>query len=251
MLIAGKKHYVFARPSDVGAIFRKPKAFSIRPFIDLVHKRFFNMSPASVEKINTLNASLHKLYEKYLLAPAEYETTVVSYIQDLRIRIHDVDAKAAVVAADGSVPQFDAFNLILDTQALASVVAYFGHKPVEIHPTMTRDMSEFTADGFWPLFAGIPSWLLRSVSRARSRVMQAFLHGFYDPLQENGGVKSEDASAFATEHSKLLASVLDREDVGKLEFSFMFGWVVRFLCLCNLQLSSPSLYPQHPREYFP
>ena len=220
MLIAGQKHYVFTRPSDVSAIFRKPKAFSIRPFVDLIYARFFNLSKPSIAKMHTINPDLHKLYEKYLLAPEGYEPVVVSYVRDLRARFVNLVERAAA-SKDGSL-DLDAFNLILDTQALSSVVAYFGRKPTTLHPSITRDMSTFTTKGFWALFAGVPSFLLRTVTNARSRAVQAFLKGFYDPLMGEGK-KADDASAFATEHTKLVASVLGRQEVGNMEFSFMFG----------------------------
>ena len=223
MLIAGRKHYVFSLPSDVGTIWRKPKAFSIRPFVSMIHKRLFGFNDEEVEVLASITPSLHKAYEKYLLQPEQYEPVVVKYIKDLRLRFQALPNKTS--AADNHIMIKDAFNLILDTMANSSVVAYFGQKPVELHPDITKDMSEFMTNGFWPCLSGIPHWLVRSSYNATNRARSALLRGFFDKIGDAGASAPEDASTFAIEHAKLSNSVLDREATGRHAFSFMFGFV--------------------------
>ena len=217
MLIAGRKHYVFSRPSDVSALFRKTKVLSMTPFVRMINGNLFGFKTPAIERMDTLHDEMHGLYNKYLLSPDQYIPVVNSYFKDLERLMQGV--KDQVESSKGQTLNCDAFDLMLDTLARASLTAYFGKEPLQVNPSLTRDMSLFVTQGFWPLIAGIPAVLFRKVYQAREKSVKAFLESVVDaPDAPHDGM-----SAFSREHMRLLGTVVDKNDVARNEFGFLFG----------------------------
>lgn len=219
MLIFGRKHYVFSRPSDVSALFRKTKVLSMTPFVRMVNNNLFGFKTAAIERMDTVHNDMHGLYNKYLLSPDQYIPVVNSYFKALEPLMQDL--KVQVEISKDQTLKVDAFGLMLDTLAKASLTAYFGKEPLRVDPNLARDMSFFVTQGFWPLLAGIPAVLFRTVCHARERGVKAF----FDTIVDAPDAPHDGMSAFSREHVKLLATVVDKNDVARNEYGFLFGYV--------------------------
>lgn len=219
MLIAGRKHYVFSRPSDVSALFRKTKVLSMTPFVRMINGNLFGFQTAAIERMDTVHDEMHGLYNKYLLSPDQYIPVVISYFQDLERLMQGL--KDQVESSKGQTLKVDAFDLMLDTLAKASLTAYFGKEPLQVNPSLTWDMCIFVTQGFWPLIAGIPAVLFRKVYHARERGVKAF----FETVVDAPDAPHDGMSTFLREHMRLLGTVVDKNDVARNEFGFLFGYV--------------------------
>lgn len=219
MLIAGRKHYVFSRSSDVSALFRKTKVLSMSPFVRMINRNLFGFKTAAIDQMETLHDDMHNLYTKYLLSPDQYIPVVISYFKALGPLMQGLTEK--VELSKGQALRVDAFDLMLDTLTKASLTAYFGKEPLQVNPNLTRDMSVFVTQGFWPLIAGIPAVLFRKPYHARERGVKAF----FDTVVNSPDAPHDGISAFSQEHMKLLATVVNKKDVARNEFGFLFGYV--------------------------
>ena len=219
MLIAGRKHYVFSRPSDVSALFRKTKVLSMTPFVRMINGNLFGFKTAAIDQMDTVHNDMHGLYNKYLLSPDQYIPVVLSYFKSLELLMQGL--KVQVESSKDLTMKVDAFDLMLDTLAKASLTAYFGKNPLRVDPNLARDMSFFVTQGFWPLLAGIPAVLFRKVYHARERGVKAF----FDAIADAPDAPHDGMSAFTREHMKLLGTVVDKNDVARNEYGFLFGYV--------------------------
>ena len=219
MLIAGRKHYVFSRPSDVSALFRKTKALSMAPFVRMINGNLFGLRKTAIDQMETVHDDMHGLYNKYLLSPEQYIPVVVSYFRALEPLMQGLTEK--VEFSKDQTLKVDAFDLMLDTMAKASLTAYFGKEPLQMNPLLIREMSVFVTQGFWPLLAGIPAVLLSKVYHARGRGIKTFS----ETVVAAPEAPDEGISAFTREHIRLLATVVNKNDVATNEFGFLFGYV--------------------------
>ena len=222
VLLAGRKHYVFGTPAEVLAVFRKPKILSIAPFIRMIMSRLFGMDKATVQSLDANREDFHPTYDKFLLRPEHFEPVVKKYFKEIRPPFQTLIMDEAVKAKDGVLARTDLFNLLLDTMTRATVMAYLGPKPLEIDPTLCRDMSDFTIYGFWPLFAGVPTYFLPHTSRAKKRVVDAMREGVVNP-QIQGKPEAKEISDFSRYQIDYQSKYLAPNSNAVNIFSFMFG----------------------------
>lgn len=218
VLIAGRKHYVFSQPADVAAIFRKSKTLSIRPFVALIQRNLFGMQKMDVETYTATAPYRHDINNKYLLRPEYYNPVVTTYFKSLCLMLQDFEQEISG-SLRGSIER-DAFNILLDTMAMATTQAYYGVETAHANPRIGRDMEEFVKEGFWPALAGAPSFFYRNALRAQDRVKSVILRTVMDADQ-----KPEDISGYVQENIKLLTPVMSHDGVITNEFSFVFGCV--------------------------
>ncbi|KAI9847047.1 MAG: hypothetical protein M1838_001059 [Thelocarpon superellum] len=212
--IAGRKHYIFSKQSDLTTVFRKSKVLSLAGFIRYINSYLFGMSSADVVKMDSITESTHHV-NSMLLRPSHYNTTALVYYKEVRRLMRALGLE--IDASETKSVRKDAFSLVTDVQGTATVTTYFGRKFLALNPNAMREMEDFAADGFWPFLSGLPSFLVGRPGRIRTQI-QNNLRKVADTAETE-----PDVSDYVRAKVKLASANISPEGVAVDEFGFLFG----------------------------
>lgn len=181
------------------------------------------MDKATTDSLDANREDFHQAYDKFLLRAEHLEPLVRTFFKEIRPPFQAVMDDVANTK-DGILRSTDLFNLVLDTMTKATAVAFLGPKPLELDPSLARHMSDFIIHGFWPLFAGIPTYLLPHTYRVKKAAVTAMRKGVVDP-QLQGTPEAEKISAFTRYQVDYHARNLSPHSNAMNIFSFVFGQV--------------------------
>lgn len=249
MLIAGRKHYVFNLPGDLGAIYRQSKTLDIVNFVRLLHQSLFGISKKDANILADRHPLIHETNSALLVRPEANAATVVKYFTILDKLFAKLEAQLDQ-SKDG-VMTVDAFKFISDIQGGASTGAYFNEKMVVENPDFHDDLTLWLQEGFWAQIFGAPKWLYPRPYAARERLYKS-LRELVEDVKKDESITSP---YFVERARKEREWGMSEEGMTRDFLGIFFGYVYSpqtlpiHLCSCTRM---PFLtFPQPQRQFHP
>lgn len=217
MYVAGRKHYVFFRPSEFAAVYRNSKTLDMGNFVKLLMTKWFGYTENEAERYKTLKTDWDELHTNLLLRDENNRPTAVKYFVALEEELRAIDAE--VENTETKTLTKDGFKLVMGVLGVASTLAYFGRKPFDMNPNLLQDLVTFNRYGFWPLLLSAPRLLYPKPYQAKDRLLEAF-QGLSDTLDAR-----DDVSVFIRTRQKLIAEKMSPETQAPDKFNIFFGYV--------------------------
>src|SRR6266487_5071945 len=133
-MIAGRKHYVFSKPSEFAAIYRNSDTLDMAPFFKIILMRWFGFTEEDAVTFHRVNPDFQTLNNNILLRHENNAITADKYFVDLETRFQLIDAEIDKSPTKSVVKQ--GLELITDTLATAAVTAYFGETVLKTNPNL-------------------------------------------------------------------------------------------------------------------
>lgn len=222
MLIAGRKHYVFWRPSDYSAVY-KTKTLDIEPFIRMLYIKWFAFSEKEAITLGQrLKPQTHAVNNEILLRPEKNQVTATKYFIELDAQLRILDSE--LDRSNTKKLTRDGLTLVEDIQGKASTNAYFGNTPLRVNPNLMYDSRVFNKDGFWTLLISVPRFLFPKPYDARDRITSAM--GALSDALDSGDSTGDNASPFIKARHKIVSEEgLSRNGKCSELFNIFFGYV--------------------------
>ncbi len=217
MYVAGRKHYVFSKPSEYAAVYRNSKTLDIGNFVKLLMIKWFGYTEKEAEKYKSLKGDWESLHTNLLLREENNRPTAIKYFVSLEEELRALDAE--LEKSDSKTLTKDGLKLVMDVQGVASTIAYFGKKPFEVNPNILQDLVTFNRYGFWPLLLSAPRLLYPKPYKAKDRLLEAF-QGLSDTIDAQ-----DDVSDFIRSRQKLVAEKMSAKSQAPDKFNIFFGQV--------------------------
>jgi hypothetical protein len=215
IFVAGRKHYVFSKPSEYAAVYRNSKTLDAGNFVKLLMTQWFGYPEKMAERYKQMKVEWHELHTNFLLREEKNRPTAVKFFIELEERLKGLDAeleksKTKMLIKEGR-------DLVREIQGVASTLAYFGRKPFEVNPNILEDLIVFSKDGFWPLLLSAPRFLYPKPYAAKDRILAAF-QALSDTIDSR-----DDVSEYIINRHKLVAEGMDTSTQAADKFSMFFG----------------------------
>jgi hypothetical protein len=215
MYVAGRKHYVFSKPSEYAAVYRNSKTLSIGNFVKLLMTKWFGYTEKMAERYKELKEDWDELHTNLLLREENNRPTAIKYFILLEAELRTLDAE--LEKSDTKTMTRDGRKLVMDVQGVSSTLAYFGKKPFEVNSNILEDLVTFNRYGFWPLLLSVPRFLYPKPYRAKDRLLAAF-QGLSNTIDAQ-----DDVSDFIRSRHKLVAEKMGENTQAPDKFNIFFG----------------------------
>lgn len=93
MYVAGRKHYVFSKPSEYAAVYRNSKTLSIGNFVKLLMTKWFGYTEKMAERYKELKGDWDELHTNLLLREENNRPTAIRYFTLLENELRTLDAE--------------------------------------------------------------------------------------------------------------------------------------------------------------
>jgi hypothetical protein len=124
MYVAGRKHYVFYKPSEYTAVYRNSKTLSIGNFVKLLMIQWFGYTEKMAERYKELKGDWDELHTNHLLREENNRPTAIKYVILLEEELRTLDAE--LEKSDTHLLTKEGLKLVTQVQGVASTLAYFG-----------------------------------------------------------------------------------------------------------------------------
>jgi hypothetical protein len=213
--VAGRKHYVFTKPSEYAAVYRNSKTLSIGNFVKLLMKQWFGYTEQMAERYKELKGDWNELHTNLLLREENNRPTAIKYFTLLEEELCTLDVE--LEKSDTKALAKDGLKLVMGVQGTASTLAYFGKKPFEVNPNILEDLVIFNRDGFWALLLSAPRFLYPKPYQAKDRILAAFQE-LSDTIDSQN-----DVSDFIRNRHELVSEKMNENTQGPDKFNIFFG----------------------------
>lgn len=215
IFVAGRKHYVFSKPSEYAAVHRNSKTLDIGNFVKLLMTNWFGYTEKEAERYKQMKVEWHDLHSNLLLREENNRPTAVKYFIELEVLLKALDSeleksKTKTLTREGR-------EFVRDIQGVASTLAYFGRQPFEVNPNILEDLITFNRDGCWPLLLGAPRLLFPKPYRVKDRILAAFQE-LSDTIDSH-----DDVSEFIVKRHELITEKMAPESQAPDKFNMFFG----------------------------
>jgi hypothetical protein len=214
ILLGGRKHHIFHNLSDITAIYRHAKTLDMRNFVRMLYTNMFGMTKDEAEIMDQTRDKRHADTNFYLLKAENYTDQTINYFEELDAGVKTFDKKFD----ESDVVVEETIDFVRRIQGTASTISYFGKRIFKESPDLLKDLTYFSANGFWSLFLGFPRFLIPETYRVRDKVQAAIDKIVYEHPEELGPfLRSSVEVADQTG--------IPKSAVSKNALSFLFGLV--------------------------
>ncbi|KAI1820157.1 cytochrome P450 [Xylaria intraflava] len=237
MLIAGRRHYVFADLADVGAIhknedigFRWPKLF--------VYTHLLGFSKKDAELMWDIDREAERIDHKWLLGREEQAVTTSAYFHLVEKHMDHLDSQ--VGESDSKSLKVDGLLTVINVEGTATVETFYGPTTVQRNPRIIEDMIYVVTKGFKPFLFEIPRFLAPNAHNARDRIINSFIE-----LNEELETRKDISGYFIERYRYLNEQGAPPRAVGADMFRHLFASLLNslpttYLALVHI-LKSPEL----------